>query len=246
MTFKQKTTRLGTILTFIFIIALLGCTSAADEGTVTGEPVAVATVEPTAVPTEPATLPPAVVVELPTDTPIPPTETPIPTDTPTPIPATATSTAIPPTNTAVYVAPPPTAVPPTNTPIPPTAAPQIGVNGLIASHFALQSRSSYTVNGRIWYEFTVSNTTGSDVPYNALGVMPRKDGKDIQDWYQQTYGGPNAKIRPEGLTWEDNIQIPERGNYTLRLVICFDGFDNCLNGGGTWHSLSNEVPITIN
>jgi hypothetical protein len=246
MIFNRKTTRLVTSLTFIFIIGLFGCTAAPDEGAATGEPVAAATVPPTAVPTEPATLPPAVVVELPTDTPIPATDTPVPTDTPTPIPATVTPTAIPPTNTAVYVAPPPTAVPPTNTPVPATPVPQIGVNGLIASNFALQARSSYTVNGRIWYEFTVSNTTGGDVSYNALGVMPRKDGKDIQDWYQQTYGGPNARIRPEGLSWEDNIQIPQSGNYTLRLVICFDGFDNCLNGGGTWHSLSNEVPISIN
>ena len=233
-------------LTVIFIIGLIGC-SAAEGPDSTSELVAAAsTATATAVPTEPATLPPAIVVELPSRTPIPATDTPIPTDTPTAVPVTDTPTAIPPTNTAVYVAPPPTAIPPTNTAVPPTAAPQIGANGLVASHFALQDRSSFTVNGAVWFEYKVSNSTGGNVPYNALGVMPKKDGRDRFDWYQQTYGGPNSTIKPGGLEWASNIDLPEAGNYTLRLVICFDGFDTCLKGNGTWHTLSSEIPITIN
>ncbi len=193
---------------------------------------------------EPAALPPAIVVELPTDTPPPATNTPIPTETPTASPVPATETPVP-VNTPVPIIPTNTSIPPTDTPVP-TAPPQIGVSGLVASHFVLQPRSEFNVNKDIWFEFTVSNSTGGDVPYNAIGVMPRKDGVDQQAWYQQTYGGPSAKIRPGGLTWEDHIKIPEAGNFTLRLVICFDGFDNCLAGGGTWHSLSQEIPVTIN
>lgn len=222
--------------------------NAAKSETALGEPTAIiaaATEVVDASPTmEQATLPPAIIVALPSDTPPPPTETPLP-PTATAVPPTDEPTSIPPTNTAVFIPPTSTPIPPTATAVPPTAAP-LGARGLIASKFILQDRSSYTVNGRIWFEFTVSNTTGGEVPYNAIGVMPKKDGTDRLNWYQQTYGGPNATLKTGGLSWEDNIQLPESGNYTLRLVVCFDGFDNCLNGGGTWHSLSNEIPITIN
>ena len=236
----------------ILALGIAGWVLLTDRGTkletALGEPtviIAAATEGVAASPTaEQATLPPAIIVALPTDTPPPATETPLP-PTETAVPPTDEPTAIPPTNTAVFILPTSTSIPPTNTAVPPTAIP-VGANGLIASQFLLQDRSSYTVNGSIWFEFTVSNTTGGEVPYNAIGVMPKKDGTDRLDWYQQTYGGPNSTMKPSGLSWTDRIKLPETGNYTLRLVVCFDGFDNCLNGGGTWHSLSNEIPITIN
>ena len=199
MIFNRKTKRLTALWPFIFIIGLINCSSAESQNS-TGESVAVAaTATVTAVPTQPATLPPAIVVELPSRTPIPATDTPIPTDTPTAVPITDTPTAVPPTNTAVL----------------PTAPPQIGASGLVTSHFALQDRSSYTVNGAVWFEYNVSNSTGGNVPYNALGVMPKKDGQDRFDWYQQTYGGPNYTIKPGGLVWAAHIDLPETGNYTL-------------------------------
>ena len=176
-------------------------------------------------------LPTAIPTVAPTEA--PPTE--VPTDTPVP--------TAPPTARPVVVQP--TAVPPTATAVPPTPAPQIGANGLVASNFAVQSRADLTVNGDVWFEFTVANSTGGEVPYNALGVMPKKDGVDRREWYQQSYGGPDSTIKPGGLSWEDHIELPEPGNYTLRLVICFDGFDACLQQRGTWHTLSAEIPVTI-
>ena len=194
------------------------------------------------------TLPPPLIVQS-TNTAVPPTDTPEPTATPestntpeaTEIPPTNTPAPIPPTN------PPPPPPPPTNTPEPPPPPPppQKGANGLVASHFAVQDRSDYSAGGRVWFEFTVTNATGSEVPYNVLGVMPKKDGADRLDWFQHTYGGPNSKMNPGGLTWEDNIKMPEAGNYTLRLAICFDGVDNCLAGGGTFHTMSDEIPVQI-
>ena len=80
------------------------------------------------------------------------------------------------------------------------------------------------VNGQIWFEFQIVNGTGGEVPYNMLGVMPKKDGGDRLDWFKMSYGGGSATIKPEGLTWEDNLKLPESGSYTLRLAICFDGF----------------------
>jgi hypothetical protein len=202
-----------------------------------------------------ATLPPPIVVEA-SHTPVLATDTPQATETPensstpevTDVPVTETSTPIPPTNTAQPLQPTsPPPPPPTETPEPlPTPVPAKGTNGLVASHFALQDRSEYSPGGSVWFEFTVANDTGNEVPYNALGVMPKKDGVDRFEWYQQTYGGRNSTIKPGGLSWEDRIKLPETGNYTLRLVMCFDGFDNCLQGGGTWHTMSDEIEIQIN
>ena len=202
-----------------------------------------------------ATLPPPIIVEA-SDTSIPITATPQATATQeststpeeTEIPATETFTPAPPTNTAQAIQPTsPPPPPPTDTPAPqPTPLPPKGANGLVASHFALQERSEYNAGGSIWFEFTIANDTGNEVPYNALGVMPKKDGVDRFEWYQQTYGGKNSTISAGGFSWEDRIKIPEPGNYTLRLVMCFDGFDNCLQGSGTWQTMPDEIPVQIN
>lgn len=181
-------------------------------------------------------LPTAVPTVAPTEA--PPTASPTATVAPTAVPPTA----VPPTARPVVQ---PTAAPPTATTVPPTPVPQVGANGLIASNFAVQGRAEFTVNGSVWFEFNVANQTGGEVAYNALGVMPKKDGVDRPEWYQQSYGGPDSTIKPGGLEWEDRIKLPEAGNYTIRLVICFDGFDACLQQRGQWHTLSQEIPITI-
>lgn len=212
-------------------VAELAPTEAAAQPTAT-------TAAPAATPTTAATLPPPPQpTAVPTDA---PTETPVATDTPTATPVPPTP--IPPTPRPVQpTAIPPTAIPPTA--VPPTAPPT-GANGLTAT-FGLQSRADLSVNGKIWFEFTINNATGGDVPYNALGVMPRKDGADRTDWYQHSYGGPNSTIDADGMTWEDHIEIPEAGDYTLRLVMCFDGYDRCRAHQGTWVSMSPEIPITV-
>ncbi len=193
---------------------------------------------------EPAVLHEPVVIVL-TNTPPPVTDTPEPT-------ATLVPTAVPPTSTPVPIQPtsppppppPPTAVPPTEPP-PPPPPPAIGANGLVASHFAILDNSKFKVNQQVWFEFVIANQTGNDVSYNSLGVMPKKDGVDRPEWYQQSYSGRNSTIGPGGFEWKDNIKLPETGDYTLRLVICFDGFEPCTTRQGPYHSLSSEIPITI-
>jgi len=199
---------------------------------------AVAEAQPTAAMTDGAAEP-ALPTPLPTaeTTAAPPTEA--PTEAPTAAPTAVPPTAAPPT------AIPPTVAPPTATAVPPTPAPAIGANGLIASHFALQDRDNLSVNGDIWFEFTVANSSGGDVPFGALGVMPKKDGVDRPQWYQRSYGGNNDVIPPSGLTWDDHINLPEAGNYTLRLAICFEDYGACLNNPGQWRTLSQEIPITV-
>lgn len=183
---------------------------------------------------------PATLTPLPTVTPSltpPATETPLPTATNTPLPPTAV---------------PPTAVPVTNTPIPPTVTPTpsgplpTNANGLQGGGFGLQDwRTSLTPGGQIWYEWTVVNTTGSGVPYSTIGVMPREGGEDIVAWYQNNWGGNNDVMPPEGLSWPSWLSIPEAGDYTLRVVVCFDGYETCIRGGGTFYTLSQEIPVSI-
>lgn len=212
----------------------------------TVEAISQASVEPTGVvPTLPPAAdtatsgPPPTVTEMATEV---PTETPLPTATPIP---TETATAVPPTSTPVPIIPTNTPAPPTNTAPPP--GPQPGNHrGLQASHFALQDwRTNLVPNGEIWYEWTISNTSGGGVPYSTIGVMPRKDGVDRVEWYQNNWGGNNDVMPPEGLSWPSWMSVPESGNYTLRVVVCFDGFQACLNGQGTFHTLSQEIPVTI-
>lgn len=201
----------------------------------------------TAVSASPTVLPPAVIEILPTNTPLPSptaTETPLPTETALP---TSTSTAVPPTNVPL-----PTAVPATSTPVPPTNTPvpsgpqPTNANGLIGQSFVLQDwRTSLTPGGQIWYEWRIGNTSGAGVPYSTIGVMPRRNGQDIVPWYQNNWGGNNDVMPPEGLSWPAWMAIPEAGDYTLRLVVCFDGYQNCLNGGGTFYTLSPEIPVSI-
>jgi hypothetical protein len=179
-----------------------------------------------------------------TNTPPPATDTPEPT-------ATLVATAVPPTSTPVPIQPtspppppPPTAVPPTAEP-PPPPAPAIGANGLVASHFAVQERAELFPKGAVWFEFDIANQTGGDVSYYSLGVMPRKDGADRPEWYQQSYKGKNSTIDAGGFSWEDRIKLPETGDYTLRLVICFNSYEACTTRSGEYQSLSGEIPITI-
>jgi hypothetical protein len=209
------------------IAALPTATTAVQEALPT------ATSLPTLVVLLPSATPPPTVT--PTDTPAA-TDTPVPTDTP------------PPTNTPVPVVIPPTntPVPPTNTPVPTPSGPQaVSINGLSSSRFNLQPRAQIQVNGKIWFEFTVDNSTGGNVAFSQLGVMPRKNGADRLDWYQNSWGGNNDSIKPGGLRWEDHISLPEAGSYTLRLVICFDSRDACRGGSGTWHTLSPEIPVNL-
>lgn len=258
----MKTLRVVMIGTFVLLVALVGLagwliladreeeptlpdqTLSVDE--IVAETVA-AQVGVTETPAEVA------VAELPTITPFPtdiptetpvPTETPLPTDTPPP-----TDTPIPPTNTLPPPPPPtavpPTAVPPTETPAPSGPQP-VNANGLFGRSFTLQDwRSSLTPGGQIWYEWSIGNSTGAGIPYSTIGVMPRRNGVDEVRWYQNNWGGNNDVMPPEGLSWPSWMSIPEAGDYTLRVVVCFDGYQTCLDGNGTFHTLSQEIPVSI-
>lgn len=253
---NNKTTNILLIGTMVLVLVLIGVglwlifqgtSGSSAVPTETPSPTAIAEVE-TAVPTLLPTATKAIVVLLPSATPIPtdvPTETPDATDTPVP-----TETPLPTNTSAPIIYPTATPIPPTAPPLPtPTTGPPPGpqpvtINGLSGTQFKLQDRAQLCPGCKIWFEFIVSNSSGGGVPFSTLGVVPRKDGKDRWEWFQKSWG--QDEIDSDGLSWEDNMDIPEKGNYTLRLVICFDEYATCRAGGGTHHTLSPEIPITIN
>jgi hypothetical protein len=227
---------LGAVIALMF--KELGEPAGRDAVAQVTRPPAAETQAPTS--TSGAALPPPALTVVPTDTAQP-------TDTPTQTPE---ATAVSPTETP---APANTAIPvvfvPTNTPAPPTstpAPPTQDTRGITATDFQLQDRSIFAVNQPIWFQFTLANSAGGPVSFGSLGVMPRKDGVDRMDWYQHSYGGNNDAVPVNGMTWEDHIEIPEGGPATVRLVICFEGHQTCLNNQGQWVTLSAEIPVNIN
>lgn len=210
-------------------------TAVAATETADAAPTATETAEPTDLPAPPV---------LPTDTPMP---TEAPTDTPEPTPTPEATTTPEPTATATNA---PVVILPTNTPVPPTSPPPptavpVNTRGLSGS-FSLLPESQYTVNGNIWFRFTVTNSSGQNVPYEALGALPKKNGVVRGDWFKRSWGGNNDSIGTGGLTADDWIKLPETGNYTLMLAVCFDPLSACQSGASPWVILSPEVPVTIN
>jgi hypothetical protein len=141
---------LGTVLVLLF--RDLGAGDEADAITA-GTVVAIPSGPATRAATRVAVLPPPAITILPTSTPRPtdkPTATTEATATAEPT-KTAPPTAIPPTFAAVL--PTATAVPPTA-----TAAPGANTQGIVATHFALQSSSVFQVGQPVWFEFTLPAT----------------------------------------------------------------------------------------
>ncbi len=197
--------------------SLVGSSSTGNDGP-PPSPTSPATAEHTATPVA-------------TDTPLP-TDTPPPTNTPVPLPTSPPATATP--------------IPqPTNTSPPPGPVPGQNTRGLTADLAFQPERSSTSANGKLWFGWAVHNTTGGDVPYNAIGILPRRDGVDYPQWFKFHFGGDDSVIKPEGKTWEAWASVPESGNFTFRLVVCFDGRNTCEAGNGTYHTLSPEIAIPI-
>ena len=180
-----------------------------------------ATIAAPASPTPVATVTPSPTLAA-TDTPVP-TDTAVPTDTPT-----ATATPFP-------------TQPPTDTPTPVPTADTFG----LSANFLVEDGSVFAVNQDIWFQFDVKNPNGIEIKYGALGLYPHKDGVDRLDLFQ--YSWTNATMFADGLVWRDHISIPEPGQYTVRIAICFEETKGaCQSPAARWATLSAiEIPITV-
>jgi hypothetical protein len=150
---------------------------------------------------------------------------------------------------AVATAPPPppptpTPIPPTATPVPATATAAFGGRGVRGDYFRLQtSAREFGVNQDIWFEFQVTNTSSSTIPYRCLGA--KVPGGPAQcSWGSSSTDalGPGAV-----LDWNDHMNIGTPGTYTLVLGICYLGDTAACQNSATngWEYLSAGIQITV-
>ncbi len=153
---------------------------------------------------------------------IPVRNTPAPPATATPIPPTP----VPATFTPVFTAT--SAAPVANT-----------VKGIRGDFMRLRS-TSVSVNGEIWFDFQVTNTSSTDtVAYNGLGPVV-VGVKSKPSWGDSTLG-PN-----QVLPWSDHFEIGTAGKYTVYLGICFLGSrSTCETNNTGWDLLVSGGTIEV-
>ncbi|MBI5053509.1 MAG: hypothetical protein HZC38_08820 [Chloroflexi bacterium] len=137
---------------------------------------------------------------------------------------------------------PPTPVPATFTPIftATSAAPVANtVKGIRGDFMRLRS-TSVGVNGEIWFDFQVTNTSSTDtVAYNGLG--PVVVGVKSKPSWGDSSLGPN-----QVLPWADHFEIGTAGNYTVYLGICFLGSRSACETNNTgWQLLVSGGTIEV-
>lgn len=116
-------------------------------------------------------------------------------------------TAAPLPATSVPTAPPATQAPP----------PAADFRGLVPEGYQVEDAPGpYGVDQAIWFNMWISNNSGGEVGYDALGTWVEETGQFQKSWSYSSFK-PGQK-----LEWRDNIIIPAAGTYRLWLAICFD------------------------
>jgi hypothetical protein len=115
----------------------------------------------------------------------------------------------------------------------------------LSANFLVEGGPVYAVNQDIWFQFDVKNPNRVEMRYGALGLYPRKDGVDRLDLFK--YSWTNATMFPNGFTWRDHINIPEPGQYTVRIAICFNETQGeCQSPAANWVTISAyELTFTV-
>jgi uncharacterized protein YraI len=151
----------------------------------------------------------------------------------------------------VIAAPPP---PATATPVPPTATPKPAITntpapapggsqsrGIRGDYFRVRS-SSAPVNGDLWFEFSATNTTMTAQYVGGLGaIIPGV-------WSQPSWGDFSwtPPYSESVLEWEDHINVPKAGTFTIYLGICWlSSRSACEADLSGWDLISPGVTITI-
>ena len=175
--------------------------------TLTPQPTVTQTPSPSPIPSPTPTLKPTP-TRPPTAT---PTRTPIPTDTPEPTDA-------------------PTVAPPTDAPAP-TQPPQ-DTRGLVVNAYWVEGAPGpFGVGQDIWFNFDLTNGTDQILYYDALGAWVEQTGQFQKSYFHSSFD-PGSR-----LAWDDHINIPEPGTYSLWLAVQFDD--------GMGAKLSGPVVVTV-
>jgi len=136
--------------------------------------------------------------------------------------------------------PSPTPVPPTETPIPaatstpaptPVPGPPAEFHGLVPNDYWVEDAPGpYDVKKDIWFNMDISNPTGAQIDYTALGTWVQETDQFQKSWTHREF------TPGKHFVWRDHINIPDAGTYNLWMRICFTD-SACVNLMG---------PITVN
>lgn len=143
---------------------------------------------------------------------------------------------------ATFTPIPPTPIPATFTPVftATSAAPVANtVRGIRGDFMRLRS-TSVGVNGQIWFDFRVTNTTNDTVSYAGLGPVV-VGVKSKSSWGDEKLG-PN-----QVLSADDHFEIGTAGTYTVYLGICFLSNRNACDNNNTngWSLLVSGGTIEV-
>ena len=96
------------------------------------------------------------------------------------------------------------------------------------------------MNGEIWFDFQVTNTSSSNtVSYNGLGPVV-VGVKSKPSWGDSILGTNQV------LPWTDHFEISTAGKYTVYLGICFLGSRTaCENNNTGWDLLVSGGTIEV-
>jgi len=133
--------------------------------------------------------------------------------------------------------PPPTEEPIATEPPPPAVITEaFGLNNIGLS----MSQTTFPVNQRIPFTFTVTNPTDESIIVGLMGVSIV--GTDV---YQTSWR--NWEMKPGDVTNHTDAipAIGDPGQYQLQLAGCFPTAEDCVAGSGQWVSFDFPIDITI-
>lgn len=125
---------------------------------------------------------------------------------------------------------PPIEPPPIDPPIEPPVDPPTEVRGIRLDRYEIKHEDcGFRIHDRLPFHMRFENVTESPVQYGGMGAMiTRWDGQhEVPYYWQQSYGGPNAKLNPgygpgsdEG--WDDSWKANELGTFAMYIFLTFD------------------------
>lgn len=129
------------------------------------------------------------------------------------------------------------------TPTPePTAEPVVASNsGMGLTNVNLNmATTTFPINQRIPFEFTVENQTSETIVVGIMGVNLVGTGVFQTSWR-------NWQMEPGDVTTHGDAfsGIGDAGTYTLQLAGCFPTAEDCEAGAGQWMDFGAPIEITI-
>jgi hypothetical protein len=101
------------------------------------------------------------------------------------------------------------------------------------------NRTEYGVGEDIWFNFVVTNKSGTTLSYGILGVAA-STGQ-----FQSSWSGALNLNSNDSLKWKDKIALSAPGTHTLVLSMCFSKVEVCQSPNGDWENVAGPIQVTI-